>query len=145
MLHSTLAVFGIVCLAFTCLMAFVFGSWREKAGAALYLTAYVVANALSVLSHLQDLSHTVTDILCLIGFIVLCWKSPHPWPLWAAGFQLASTLTGLLGLINIDVAPWAYMTALIVSAYGVLLALCAGTLAALRVGRTRKGRIKTTK
>ena len=135
MLHSPLAIFGAAFLAFTCLMAFVFGFWREKAGAGLYLVAYVIANALSVLSHLQDLSHTITDILCLIGFVILCWKSPHPWPLWAAGFQLASTMTGICGLLNIAVSKWAYMTLLIVSAYGVLLALCAGTLAAIRARR----------
>jgi hypothetical protein len=132
MLHSPLAIFGAIFLAFTCLAAFVFGSWRERAGAALYLAAYVIANALNALSHLQDLSHTITDILCLIGFVILCWKSPHPWPLWAAGFQLASTMTDICGLLDVTVSKWAYMTLLIVSAYGVLLALCAGTLAAIR-------------
>lgn len=131
MLHSPLAIFGAVFLGVTCLAALLFGSWREKAGAALYLTAYLVANALSLLSHFQDLSHTVTDILCLTGFVILCWKSPHPWPLWASGCQLASTMTGICGLLNVEVAQWAYMTLLIVSAHGVLLALCAGTLAAI--------------
>ncbi len=132
MLHSPLAIFGAVFLTLTCLMAFIFGSWRERGGAALYLAAYVLANGLNLLSHLQDLSHTVTDILCLIGFVILCWKSPHPWPLWAAGCQLASTMTGICGLLDVTVSQWAYMTLLIVSAYGVLLALCAGTLAAIR-------------
>ena len=125
MLHSPLAIFGAVFLIFASLTAFIFGTWRERAGAALYLAAYVIANTLNALSHMQDLSHTITDILCLIGFVILCWKSPHPWPLWAAGFQLASTMTGICGLLNI-------MTLLILSAYGVLLALLAGTLAAAR-------------
>jgi hypothetical protein len=138
MLHSPLAIFGAIFLAFTCLAAFVFGSWRERAGAGLYLAAYIIANALNVLSHFQSLSHTVTDILCLIGFIILCWKSPHPWPLWAAGCQLASTMAGICGLLDVEVSPWAYMTLLIVSAYGVLLALCAGTLAAIRARRASK-------
>ena len=132
MLHSPLAIFGAAFLALTCLTAFVFGSWRERAGAGLYLAAYIIANALNVLSHFQGLSHTVTDILCLIGFVILCWKSPHPWPLWAAGCQLASTMAGVCGLLDVEVSPWAYMTLLIVSAYGVLLALCAGTFAAIR-------------
>ncbi|HTM82032.1 hypothetical protein [Asticcacaulis sp.] len=137
MLHSPLAIFGAIFLSFTCLAAFVFGSWRERAGAGLYLAAYVIANALNAMSHLQNLSHTITDILCLIGFVTLCWKSPHPWPLWAAGCQLASTMTGICGLLNVEVAQWTYMTLLIVSAYGVLLALLAGTLAA--IGRRKKG------
>ncbi len=135
MLHSPLAIFGAIFLAFTCLMAIAFGSWRERAGAGLYLAAYVIANALNTLTQLQELSHTITDILCLTGFVVLCWKSPHPWPLWAAGFQLASTMTGICGLLNITVSKWAYMTLLIVSAYGVLLALLAGTFAAIRARR----------
>jgi hypothetical protein len=132
MLHSPLAIFGAAFLVFTCLTAFIFGSWRERAGALLYLAAYIIANALNALSHLQDLSHTITDTLCLIGFVILCWKSPHPWPLWAAGCQLASTMTGICGLLDIAVSQWAYMTLLIVSAYGVLLALLAGALAAIR-------------
>ncbi len=132
MLHSPLAIFGAVFLIFASLTAFIFGTWRERAGAALYLAAYVIANTLNALSHMQDLSHTITDILCLIGFVILCWKSPHPWPLWAAGFQLASTMTDICGLLNITVSKWAYMTLLILSAYGVLLALLAGTLAAAR-------------
>ena len=132
MLHSPLAVFGAVFLAFTCLVAFVFGSWRERAGAGLYLVAYVIVNGLNLLGHLQSVSHTITDILCLIGFIILCWKSPHPWPLWAAGFQLASAITGFYSLFNLEVASWTYMTLLIASAYGILFALCAGTLAAFQ-------------
>ncbi|MGN6365064.1 hypothetical protein [Asticcacaulis taihuensis] len=139
MLHSPLAIFGAAFLIFASLMAFIFGTWRERAGAALYLAAYVVANGLNWFSHMQDLSHTITDILCLIGFVILCWKSPHPWPLWAAGFQLASTMTGICGLLNITVSKWAYMTLLILSAYGVLLALLAGTFAAAR--RKRQQRI----
>ena len=135
MLHSPLAIFGAVFLAVTCLAAFIFGSWRERAGAGLYLAAYLVANGLNLLSHRQDLSHTITDILCLIGFVILCWKSPHPWPLWAAGCQLASTMTDICGLLNIAVSKWAYMTLLIVSAYGVLLALLAGTFAVTRSRR----------
>ena len=139
MLHSPLAIFGAAFLILASLLAFILGTWRERAGAALYLAAYVVANGLNWLSHMQDLSHTITDILCLIGFVILCWKSPHPWPLWAAGFQLASTMTGICGLLNITVSKWAYMTLLILSAYGVLLALLAGTFAAAR--RKRQQRI----
>lgn len=139
MLHSPLAIFGAVFLIFASLMAFIFGTWRERAGAALYLAAYLIANGLNWLSHMQGLSHTTTDILCLIGFIILSWKSPHPWPLWAAGFQLASTMTGICDLLNINVSKWAYMTLLIVSAYGVLLALLAGTFVAAR--RKRQQRI----
>ena len=135
MLHSPLAIFGAAFLSLTCLVTFVFGSWRERSGAGLYLAAYVLANALNLISHLQDLSHTVIDSLCLIGFIILSWKAPHPWPLWAAGFQLASAMTGICGLLNLQVAPWTYMTLLIISAYGVLLSLLAGTWTAARARR----------
>ncbi|MFT4076147.1 MAG: hypothetical protein QM647_11510 [Asticcacaulis sp.] len=140
MLHSPLAIFDAAFLLFTCLVAIIFGGWRERSGAVLYLAAYVLANGLSVLSHHQDLSQTLVDILCLAGFVILCWKSPHPWPLWASAAQLVSTMSGLTGLLNVEVARWAYMTVLIVSAYGVLLALLAGSLAAARAKR-----IKSTK
>jgi hypothetical protein len=34
------------------------------------------------------------DAGLLLGLIALAWKSPRPWPVWAAGFQLLSIAVG---------------------------------------------------
>ncbi|MGA9659138.1 MAG: hypothetical protein WBQ60_08575 [Asticcacaulis sp.] len=132
MLQSFTAILGTVAVLLICLLALIIGGKRERIGAALYLGVYIFISTLNLTGfEALKIINTGGDLLCLIGFIILCWKSPHPWPLWAAGFQLASLAADLSALMHATIYPWAYLTVLIASAYGVLLALLIGTFAAV--------------
>jgi hypothetical protein len=142
MFHSPLALFGAALMTVVCLLALIMGSGRERTGAAIYIAAYIVTNLLTCLAMSgQSWWQLMADGAVLVGFVILAWKSPHPWPLWAAGCQLASFMTDVETLQNAQIAPWAYLSVLILSAYGVLLALLIGTFAAMK--RRKSERLKS--
>ena len=95
-----LAIEGVVCMA-----GLIFGGWRERAAALIYGGAVLLAVLLKDFTQLPPMWRYLTpDSLCLLGFVVLCWKSPHPWPIWACGAQLMSVC------ISIAKGPFAQST-----------------------------------
>lgn len=134
---SSFALLPLTFPLLICLTALGLGGWRERTGAALYLVACLIAIALNGLSHNLALSHVITDSACLIGFVILCWKSPSPWPFWAAGAQLIATMASLYSLLNMLITKGTYLAALILSSSGVLLALLIGTASAVKARHTR--------
>jgi hypothetical protein len=76
----------------------------------------------------------VVDGLCLVIFFRLCWKCWHPWPLLATAAQ---TFKLICQLISLPGAPNpALTTALLLSVYGIILALSIGIFAAVRHRRS---------
>jgi hypothetical protein len=74
-------------------------------------------------------AHFTADGLCLIGFVILGWKAPYPWPLWAGGFEMAALALMINRLSGYPATP---------AAYAVLNAICAGgVLASLAIGTFR--------
>lgn len=74
------------------LLAFAALAGREPERIA--VAVYVVAWALSIVSHelwpeARPISGVlVADLLLLLAFVRLSWKSARSWPVWAAGVQL---------------------------------------------------------
>lgn len=63
----------------------------------------------------------------LLGLIGLAWKSPRPWPVWAAGFQLLSIAVGGAFLMRPEqVGLPAYWTASEWAGYAAAACLAAG-------------------
>ncbi|MDI7774436.1 hypothetical protein [Asticcacaulis sp. EMRT-3] len=114
-----------------CLAGLIFGYWRERMGALIYLAAMILTMSLRSMTHIAPLwRYMFTDTLCLVGFLTLCWKSPHPWPLWAVGAQMMSVCVSLATWLNPYVMKWAYFTALSIFGYALLLAMGVGTISA---------------
>ena len=139
MLQSWLAQMGAVAVVGVCLYAVIAGSWRERFGAIIYLSAYFLTIAFGIIStnHLAWYL-LVSDVLCLLGFFMLCFKSRHPWPMWAMWAQLACVGVSLVALLNIGLAGWGYLTIETAAGWGVMLALLVGTIAAAEARRNRK-------
>ncbi|HYD45716.1 MAG TPA: hypothetical protein VEA79_10690 [Phenylobacterium sp.] len=67
------------------------------------------------------------DLGLLLGLIGLAWKSPRPWPVWAAGFQLLSIAIGGAYLMRPDqVGLPAYWTASEWAGYAAAACLAVG-------------------
>ena len=139
MLQTWVAQMGAVAVVGVCLYAVIAGSWRERFGAIIYLSAYCLTIAFGIIStnHLAWYL-LVSDVLCLLGFFMLCFKSRHPWPMWALWAQLACVLVSLVSLLNIGLAEWGYLTIETAAGWGVMLALLIGTIAAVDTRRSRK-------
>lgn len=138
---SALVLVNLALEFLVCLAGLICGYWRERAGAMIYGRAVLLTIVLKDFTSLPPMWRYLTpDALCLTGVVILCWKSLHPWPIWASGAQLMTVCIGIAKGLNVYVTKWAYFTALIIFSYAVMLALTVGAISALahRLRNTNK-------
>jgi hypothetical protein len=133
---------GIAFELFICLAGLIIGDWRGRTGSLIFLATLVLEIILKDFTSLAPLwRYLMTDTLCLAGFVLLCWKSPHPWPLWVSGVQLMNVCISLVAWQNSYVRLWAYYTALTIFGYAALLVFGAGLLLTLRHRRQDQNKV----
>lgn len=139
MLQSWVSQVGAGAILVVCLYALVTGAWRERAGAVIYLLAYLVSLGFGLVAPAHSTLYLLlSDALALQGFAVLAWKSPHPWPLWAVAGQLVCVAMEAVTLLNNGIMSWYFLTAEMIAGWGVLMALLLGTIAANAARKTRR-------
>ena len=69
-------------------------------------------------------------VLAALGF--LAWKAERSWPVWAAACQAITVAVHLATLVDFRIPKFAYISALVLASYGVLIALAIGTWMAWR-------------
>lgn len=132
MTYNPAVIIGLVLVVSICLFAIIAGNWRERFGGTLYLALYALGYILSRITlDYAGWRHLLPDAIGLIGFLYLCWKAPHPWPIWAVAAQLLSVTAAIASLVH-GIGRWTFLTMQMVIGYGLLLALLIGTLAALQ-------------
>lgn len=139
MLQSLVTQLGAAAIGLVCLYAFIMGTWRERFGALIYLSAYLLSLGFGV----SSTEHTtwyllVADTFCLFGFFMMCWRARHPWPQWAVVGQLICVVLEVITLIDIGVRNWHFLTIETAAGWGVLLALLIGTIAAAETRRNAR-------
>lgn len=139
MLQTLVAQLGVGAILVVCLYALIVGSWRERFGAIIYLAAYLVSFGFGLIAvEHATLYLLVADLLCLQGFYVLSWKSPHAWPRWAVAGQLVSVVAEIANLFHVGLSDRNFMTIEMTAGWGVLLALLIGAIAAAQARRDAK-------
>lgn len=143
MLDTSLTTPGAVAMFLVCGFAMAAGSWRERMGGVMLLMGGVLKFLLSLVLLKQTvLRFLIGDVVCLCGLVYLCWKAPHPWPLWAFGLQFASVMTEVAALnLGPSLLKWTFLTVELAFGYGALLVLLIGTLAVMRA-RKMDARLK---
>ncbi len=127
-------IFGITLVV--CLLAFVAGTHREKVAAMLCLTGLALEAWLRTLwPDAEVLRHLVLDGGILIGFVTLCWKAPHPWPLWASGLQLFNVMAAVTTLLNPQLSLSSYLILHTILYMSVVLVIGVGTLQTTKLRR----------
>ena len=118
---------GVVVLLIVSGGAFLRGGVEEKLAA----VSLISAVSLTVLlrdrtwPHLQ-VAEFVVDILLFAALLAIALTSPKWWPMSAAGFQLLAVLTHVGKMIDPAVDQWAYITAIVIWTYLVIIALGVG-------------------
>jgi hypothetical protein len=74
-----------------------------------------------------QLAELVADVLTLALFSAIALRTSKYWPLCAAAFQLLSVMTHVAKLIDPLLQGWAYLTAIIIWTYLILITLAVGT------------------
>lgn len=80
------------------------------------------------------------DVVMLLVFVGLAWKSTRTWPVWAAGFQMFAVLGHVVVMIGLRPPTYSFYTVLAMAAYGVLGAIAVGTFWAWQDRVAREGR-----
>jgi hypothetical protein len=70
------------------------------------------------------------DLGVFLGLGVLAWKGQRTWPIWAAACQAITVAVNLAKLVDFRIPQYAYISALAIASYGVLIALAVGTVMA---------------
>lgn len=118
---------GDVLLACLCVFAFLKGGREER-----FATAALAANvAVTIL--LRDIrwpqvqwAGFAADVFLLIALFALALRSAKFWPMSAAAFQLLATLTHVASLVDRTVVNWAYLTAIVIWTYALMITLGVG-------------------
>jgi hypothetical protein len=136
MLQSWVTQLGAGAVAVVCLYAIVVGTWRERFGAFIYLSGYLLTMGFALVSNDHIAAYMlVADVICLLGFYISCWKAQHPWPQWALLGQIVSVAVDIVVLLNIGVGFKGLLILQTIAAWSVLLALLIGTIAAAKERR----------
>ena len=136
MLQSWVTQLGACAVVAVCFYAVAVGTWRERFGAFIYVSGYLLTMGFSlVLNDHIAADMLVADVICLLGFYITCWNTQHPWPQWALLGQIISVAIDIIVLLNIGIGVTALLIVQTIAAWGVLLALLIGTIAVARERR----------
>jgi hypothetical protein len=112
-----------------CLFALTKGGRPERIGAGTMLVAWF----LSILSQTYlgyasvQWPMFLIDLIVLIVFVALVWKSPRSWPVWACAFQLLTVASHVMVLLKLRPEISAFYTVLNMTGYGIMIAIAVGT------------------
>lgn len=96
----------------------------QIAAFALYLTVHFLFETRTFKT--MNLGTTLLDIILLFALVVLAWRSTRFWPLWVAGWQLASVVAHFAKLLDPAMLPAGYAIQTQFWAYPMLIATAAG-------------------
>lgn len=133
-------LFGVVTLAVV-IFAFLKGEEPERIGVIANSLAWFAAGLVqqNVNPYATQYSLFALDIVVLLVFAGLAWKSARTWPVWAAGFQMFAVLGHIVVMIGLKPPAYSFYTVLAMAAYGVLGAIAVGTFWAWQDRVAREG------
>lgn len=129
LLDTLYSQIGAVAWLAVCFFALWKGDQPERFGATALLVAWIATLAAHRDTQLDTVHYPVMaiDAALLLVLIGLSWKVDRAWPLWAAGFQLITVLVHVVTMVDLRIHSIAYLSALTISSYGLLICLGVGT------------------
>ena len=129
MLDSLYTQIGAIAWLAICGFALWKGEQPERTGGGALLIAWLATLAIhrdSVFYQVHYFTLAI-DIIVLLTFVGLSWKSERSWSIWASGFQLLTILVQIVPMFDLRIRYHAYLGAQTVATYGVLVCLAVGT------------------
>lgn len=120
---------GAVLMVSVGVFAFLKGEDPEKIGAGAYLLAWfatlLLQNDIGLYNNAPVLFGI--DLIVLITFAGLSWKSKNTWPVWAACLQLLPVLSHVLMAVDVRPPAASFYAIQNLASLGVLIAIGVGT------------------
>lgn len=129
MIDTKVAMFGAAFMVLVCAFAFLKGDEPERLGAGAYMIAWLATLLIQNDSDLYAIPLALfgIDLVVLLVFIGLAWKSRRPWPVWASGFQLLTVASHIFGMIEVRASLASFYAVMNIASYGILVTLAIGT------------------
>lgn len=134
MLDTWYTQFGAAVIVLICGCALWKGGWLEQWGGGLSFIAWLASLLIqdNAALDLQEYAMLGVDFAMLAALGVLAWRGERTWPVWAAACQAITVAVHLSKMVDFRIPTVAYISALVLASYGVLIALAIGTFVAWR-------------
>ena len=135
MLDTWPGIIGAVAVFLACGLALLKGDRLEQwAGGICFLAWLATALIQDTIPYAADerVLFIGIDVAVLLGLGWIAWKSEPPWPTWACALQAITVAVHLAKALDFRIPQAAYLSALVLSSYGVLVALGIGSFIAWR-------------
>lgn len=120
---------GAVLVVLVCAFAFLKGDETERIAAGAYILSWFASMLLQTDGELYEVQWGVfavdTAMLLVLGGLI--WKSRKAWPVWAAACNLLIVMSHVVLMIDVRPPMAAFITAVNLAGYGVLISLAVGT------------------
>ena len=129
-MFDTLATqIGLLLVVLVCAFAFLKGDETERLGAGAYILSWFASLLLQRDGELYDVQWGVfaVDTAMLVVLGGLMWKSRKSWLVWAAACNLLIVMSHVVLMIDVRPPMAAFVTAVNLAGYGILISLAVGT------------------
>jgi hypothetical protein len=128
---------GAVGVVLILVFALLKGDALERIGATAYLLGWIATLMVQQDARLHgpQWGMMAIDVVMLLVFISLAWKSRRAWPVWACAFQALIVMSHVLTLVDPRPPIRAFYTVMNLASYGILTALALGAWRAWRERR----------
>jgi hypothetical protein len=108
------------------------GDRLEQWGGGLCFLAWLATILIQddVAARIEQFALMGVDLVMLAALGALAWKGERSWPIWAAACQAITVAVHLAKFVDFRIPEIAYISALVLASYGVLVALAIGTFVA---------------
>ena len=132
---------GVIVFVAVCALAILKGGRVEQMGAGLLLVSWAASTSAQLDVGVFSTQYAVMaiDVIDLVIYSILAWRSDRSWPMWAAAFQAIEVAVHIARAAGLRISGVPYITAVNLSAYGVMGALLVGTIIAWREREALKG------
>ena len=134
MLNTLPAQIGAAAILIICAAALWKGDRLEQWGAGICILAWLATILIQddAAAGIEEFALLGVDFAVLAALGVLAWRGVRSWPVWAAACQAITVAIHLAKMVDFRIPTAAYISALVLASYGVLIALAIGTAVAWR-------------
>lgn len=129
MFQTLFSQIGLICAVAVTAFAFLKGDEPEKLGASVFMLGFFASQMLQDLTLLQGgrWDMMIIDIVMLLAFSALAWKSGRAWPVWVCALQSLIVMSHVTTILDLRPPVSAFIAVVNLSSYGILIAIVIGT------------------
>ena len=134
MLNTAYTWFGAGAVLVICGGALWKGDRLEQWGGGLCFMAWLASVLIQddVSANVEEIAMLGVDFAMLTALGIMAWKGERSWPVWAAACQAITVAVHLAKMVDFRIPEVAYISAVVLSSWAVLISLAIGTVMAWR-------------